>query len=351
VIELAIAIGNVYLKNGNYDRAEQDYLRALAMRRGPIDDLPLAGAQANLGGIAAARGRYREALDRFRLTFDALVSVYGPRHPNVAGAAINVGSAYAELGDLEAARAAHRGALEVLEDSFGPEHPSLAPALRMLAWNGLTRREFAEALPYAERALGIAERESGPRSESTARSLSMLASINIELDRTEQASALSARALDIARITFGAEHPTLAQFENDCGIAATERGDDEVAREHYARAIALRERALGPLDAEIGRAWSGIAELELKRGRVRPAIAAASKAHAIANAPGNEHGGAGPEAAFLLARALVTSDDAEERKRGRELAEQASTGFLASGPGWRGRADEVTAWLAKARRD
>ncbi|MBC8074286.1 MAG: tetratricopeptide repeat protein, partial [Deltaproteobacteria bacterium] len=264
-IELTIAVGNVYLRNGNYDRAEQDYVRALALRRGPTDDLPLAGAQANLGGIAAARGRYRDALDRFRLAHDALVGVYGPRHPNVAGAAINVGSALAELGDLEAARDVHRSALEVLEENFGPEHASLAPALRMLAWNGLTRREYDEALPYAERALGIAERESGPRSESTARSLSMLASINNELGRNEEASAQSERALEIARTTFGAEHPTLAQFEIDCGFAATRRGDDEVAREHFARAIALRERTLGPLDAEVGRSWSGIAELELAR--------------------------------------------------------------------------------------
>ncbi|MBC8069247.1 MAG: hypothetical protein IAG13_13005, partial [Deltaproteobacteria bacterium] len=60
---------------------------------------------------------------------------------------------------------------------------------------------------------------------------------------------------------------------------------------------------------------------------------------------------AGPEAAFLLARVLIASDDGADRTRARELAEQASNDFIATGPGWRGRAQEVIAWLAKARRD
>jgi eukaryotic-like serine/threonine-protein kinase len=349
-IELAVALGNVYLKNGHYDRAEQVYERALALRRSAQDDIRLAGAQANLGAIAAAHGRYRDALDRFRKGQGALVGVYGPRHPNVAGASINVGSALAELGELEAARDEHLHALEVYEENFGPEHASLAPALRMLAWNALARRKYAEALPYAERALAIARRE-GPRSESTARSLSMVSSIIVELGRVDEARAQTDEALSIARAVFGDEHPTLSEFENECGLTATRTGDFVAAREHFDRAIALRERTLGPNDSEIGRAWAGIAELELAQHHRAAAVTAATRAFEITTMPGNERGGAGAEATFLLARALMTDGDRAARTRARELAERVRTEFVATGPGWVGRGDEVAAWLAAARKD
>ncbi|HWB80864.1 MAG TPA: serine/threonine-protein kinase [Nannocystaceae bacterium] len=346
-VELLVGMGNAYLRSADYERAEALYQRAFAVPG--IDDkqILLAGAHANIGAIAAAKGSYRDALAGFQRSYELLVATYGARHPNVAGAAINVGSALGELGDLEAARVEHMRALEILEENFGDTHASLAPALRMLAWNALARREFAEALPYAERALAIARRESGERSESTARSLSMVSSITIELGRVEEARAQADAALDIARDTLGAEHPTVAEFETDCGIVATRASADEIARRHFARAIALRERALGPNDGEVARAWGGLAELEIVRGRGDAAIDAASRVVAIMGTPGNERGGARPEAAFLLARALVVRGTAADRVRARKLADAAHADFIASGPAWRARADEIAKWLAQ----
>jgi tetratricopeptide (TPR) repeat protein/tRNA A-37 threonylcarbamoyl transferase component Bud32 len=348
-IELAIGFGNVYLKAGQYDRAQAAYEHALSLRRSPADDVLLGGAYANIGAILAARGDYRDALVQFRRSHAALVGVYGASHPNVGGAAINVGSALAELGDIEAAREAHLEALAVLEQNFGPDHRSLAPALRMLAWNALTRRALDEALPYAERALAIARREGPERSESVARSLSMLGSIHTERRDFEQANALATEALAIASTLYDADHPMRAQFEIDAGVAAIGVHHDDAAREHFARAIASRERTFGGTDLEVGRAWSGVAELELARGRHREAIAAATRAFDVFHHPGNERGGAGPEAAYLLARALVAGGDASDRVRAREIAEDAAADFSAIGPGWQGRADEVSGWLARTR--
>jgi tetratricopeptide (TPR) repeat protein/tRNA A-37 threonylcarbamoyl transferase component Bud32 len=315
-IELGVAMANVYLKNGRYDDAEAAYQRTLALRRDSKDDILLAGAHANLGAIAAARGRFGEALVGFRRSHDLIVGVYGLRHPNVANAAVNVGSALAELGDLDSASVEHRRALEIFEENFGPEHGSLAPALRMLAWNALSRRAFAEALPYAERALAIARRDSGEGDESTARSLSMVAAIELELGRVDEARTKSEAALAIARAAFGPQHPTLAEFEIECGLVATRADDEGAARKHFTRAIELRERELGPHDAEVGRAWTGIAELEMQLGRSSAAIAAASRAYDIASTPGNDRGIGRPDAAFLLARALAAAGQRTRAGRG-----------------------------------
>jgi eukaryotic-like serine/threonine-protein kinase len=346
-IELGVALGNVYLKFARYDEAEAAYRRALALREGSEHDILLAGAHANLASIEAARGRYEEALVGFRHSHALIEGVYGPRHPNAAIALVNVGSATAELGDLETAHQQHLRALEILEENFGREHAGLAPALRMLAWNGLARKRYADALPYAERALAIARRESGERDESTARSLAMVAAIELELGRAAESVAHCEEALVIARAALGADHPTVAEFDVECGFAATEAGHEAEARRHFETAIAVREARLGPDDPEIGRAWTGIAELELKLGHSRQAVVAATRAHELASKPGEGRNVAGPEAAFLLARTLMA---AGEHARARRHAEDAVREFRAIGPSWNSHADEVVAWLQRSPR-
>ncbi len=346
--ELAVAVGGFYQKAGRYDEASAAYEAALAYPRDTVRTTLLAYASANLGGIAAAHGRYDEALTRLRAGRDMLVEAFGPRHPNSASATLNVGSALAELGDLEGAREEHRTALAVLEENFGRDHPALAPALRMLAWNALSRRRFAEALPYAERALAIAiGTGDDARGESTARSLAMLATIELELGRVDDAFAHAKAALDLALETLGAEHPETAEFEIDFGMAAIAHGDDAAAREHFARAIARREQAMGANDSEVGRAWAGIAELELDRGHHREAIAAATRAHDIAATAQREVGRA--EATFLLARALMSGGNPDERARARALAEQARLDVVAAGPSWSAHAEMIAQWQRTAR--
>ncbi len=346
-IELGVALGNVYLKFARYDDAEAAYRRALGLRTGREHDILLAGAHANLASIEAARGHYQEALAGFRHSHALIEGVYGARHPNAAIALVNVGSATAELGDLAAAHVHHVRALEILEENFGPEHAALAPALRMLAWNGLARKRYAEALPYAERALAIARRESGDRDESTARSLSMVAAIVLQLGREEEAVGHCEEALRIARAALGADHPTVAEFEVECGYATTQAGHFGAARRHLESAIAIRESRLGADDPEIGRAWTGIAELEMELGHARKAVIAATRAHDIASKPGIGRNVARPEASFLLARALMA---AGERARARRLADEAIREFRAIGPSWDAHADEVVAWLQRSPR-
>jgi tetratricopeptide (TPR) repeat protein len=348
--ELAVAVGGFYQKAGRYDDATAAYEAALALPHDTPRAQLLANASANLGGIAAAHGRYAEALTRLQAARDILVETFGPRHPNSASATFNVGSVLAELGDLEGAREEHLKALSVLEENFGGDHPALGPALRMLAWNALSRRRFAEGLPYAERALAIALRGGDDaRGENTARSLAILATLELELGRVDDAFAHAKAGLDLAVQTLGAEHPETAEFEIDFGMAAIAHGDDAIAREHFTRAIALRERAMGADDSEVGRAWAGIAELELARGHHHEAVAAATRAHDITSA--TQRGLGRAESTFLLARALMSGGNADERARARTLAEQARLDVVAAGPSWSARAEVITQWQQTARKE
>ena len=344
-VQLAVATAGFFQKSGHYEEAVAANEAAIAVSDDGRNAVLLASAHANLGGIAAARGRYDEALVRFRRGSEILLRVLGPRHPGVASAIFNVGSALAELGELEAGRNEHVLALAILEENFGPDHPTLAPALRMLAWSGLSRRRPDEALGYAQRALGIARRED-ERGESTARSLSMLSAIELELAHDAEAFTHAKDALSIALVALGPDHPGLSEFEIGYGLAATRRADFIAARAHFTRAIELRTAAMGDADAEIGRAWSGLAELELAMGDHPAAVAAASRALDIARVTATPRDTTAAEVSFLLARCLVAGGNASARSRARGLARAAMDAFAKAGPGWSVHREPIAAWLA-----
>ncbi len=339
------AIGNVYHRRGRLQDAQAAYYRALSSVQGGAYLALHGAAYGNLGVIAAAQGRAVDALALLRRSHEVLLEVHGPLHPMTASALINVGSALANLGDLDGAAAAHRDGLEVLERNFGPTHPSVAPPLRMLASDALARRQFAEALPWAERANAITA-VSETDGESRARSTSMLAAIHLGMGQVATAVTEAETALAVATAALGDDHPSLAEFDIDLGLALTQARRYDEALQRFQAAISTRTRTIGGDDPEIVRAWQGIAELELARGHAEAARGAASRALELASTPGFQHDPARHEARFLLARVLQQTDRAPN-PRARTLAEEAYGGFAAAGTGWVAQATEVAAWLAK----
>jgi tetratricopeptide (TPR) repeat protein len=341
-VHLRVAIGTAYLTAGRYAEGTAAYEQAIAAARPGVDDYLLANVQTNLGALEASRGHHTASLDRFRKGLELFLSVYGPRHPSTAAAILNVGSALAELGELDAARDEHLRALAVLQQNFGADHVTLTPALRMLAWSGLMRRAFADALPYAERALAISRRDD-PRGESTARSLLMLSNLELELGRVDAAHDHAASALEIAEAVLGADHPEVAGYAIGLAMAAVARRDEATARAQLDRAIRMRRRDFGDRDPEIGRAWAGLAELELVLGNHAAAVEAATQAYAFVERSGRPVDLA--EREFLLARCLRGGGPAE-RERARRLADAASQRYAAAGTSWRAHVDAIATWRA-----
>ena len=344
-VHLRVAIGTAYLTAGRYAEGTAAYEQAIAAARPGVDDYLLANVQTNLGALEASRGHHTASLDRFRKGLELFLGVYGPRHPSTAAAILNVGSALAELGELDAARDEHLRALAVFEQNFGPDHVALTPALRMLAWSGLMRRTFADALPYAERALAISRRDD-PRGESTARSLLMLSNLELELGRIDAAYDHATEALEIAEAVLGAEHPEVAGYAIGLAMAATGRRDEPTARAQFERAIRMRRRDFGDRDPEIGRAWAGLAELELVLGNHDTGVDAATKAYGLVETSGRPVDLA--ESEFLLARCLMAGGGPAERESARRLADAASQRYAEAGPSWRAHVEAIAAWRRTA---
>ena len=236
----------------------------------------------------------------------------------------------------------HLRALEIYEQNFGVDTPAAAPALRMLAWNGLVRLHHDEALGFAERALAIARRDVRD-TDSLARSLSMLSSIQLERGHLTEARAAADEALEIGTRALGEAHPMVAQLLLESGLVALQGGARDEARDKLTRSIALREREFGRVDAEVGRALTGLVELELLEHHGAAAIAMAREVRAIGQSPAIESENVRAEGAYLLARALRASGSRAERAEIPALVAEAREVYAAS-PEWARRLAEIDAW-------
>ena len=61
-----------------------------------------------------------------------------------------------------------------------------------------------------------------------------------------QSQALHQQALEIRKLTYGPEHPAIAESLTALAILANNQEDNEQAEQFYNQALAIREKTLGP---------------------------------------------------------------------------------------------------------
>jgi CHAT domain-containing protein/Tfp pilus assembly protein PilF len=159
--------------------------------------------------------------------------------------------------DYAKARELFERALAIREKVLGPEHPSTATSLNNLASTYKKMHDYAKARELHERALAIREKVLGPEHPDTATSLDNLAdtyckpfSFDIKeqyITMSDRANAeeLHKRALAIREKVLGPEHPHTATSLKNLADTHVVMGAFSKARELYERALAIREKVYG----------------------------------------------------------------------------------------------------------
>jgi eukaryotic-like serine/threonine-protein kinase len=185
-----------------------------------------------------------------------------------------------------------------------------------------------DALTAARHADDIYQRRLDPTDMRFAIVLDNLASLYMLDGKPEQGLALLARAVKIREDALGPDHPDIAASWVDLAAANQDVRHLDVAADAYQRAIAIWTRALGPDHHDLARPLIGLADVELLRNAPERAVPLLERALAI-----REHTAGNPEqlahARFLLARALRALD--RDPARARALAEQARTYYAGVG--------------------
>lgn len=300
VAELDFARANILFKQGRREEALAAHraVRAYFERTDP-GGLMEATVDNQIGIDLAELGRFDEALASFARTRERREDLLDLDHPQVIDLVGNLAILERMRGNTEAALALNQEAITRRERLVGADDLRLASMLHSRVDMLYDLQRYGEAMEVGQRALKIAEARFGPEGIALDTLLQSLAETASGAGQADTAEALAARAVAIVE-KAGPHHPDLgpalsvqatiahglhgcarsrslfeasvAEFEaagrvddprfafplDGVGRCATSAGDAARGVALHRRAIALRERVLGPEHAFLTDSLQGL---------------------------------------------------------------------------------------------
>jgi non-specific serine/threonine protein kinase/serine/threonine-protein kinase len=249
LVEAAVrqTIGDTYLDLGIYEKAQEQFERAVALRGRLLgDDDP--ETQASTLGLARAfeqRGRYDDAVRLLTPLIERLQRERGTEHPNTVDATASMGRLLWQQGKYAQAEPVLQGALAGQRRTRGEDDLATLATMNSLANTFFSQAKYAEAEPLYRTILDRRRRVQGAEHPSTLVSMSNLAGLLRVRGRYGEAEALYTDVRDLRLRVLGVEHPdTLAAIYN---VAALYQGLDRHAEAEplYRQVLEARRRILG----------------------------------------------------------------------------------------------------------
>ncbi|MEP0547418.1 MAG: serine/threonine-protein kinase [Rhodothermales bacterium] len=309
---LLSAIGEVYRKLGNYERADSLLRIAVASRRTLAASDPdvrrgLGESLLYLGSVRREEGAYAEALTLVREADSLTTLVLGPRHPTtlavrnelamvlqqngqpdqaaallreiiavgeeeldpdgdeLATYRVNLGGMLAEVGELDEARPPLEQGIRTFRTVFGPDDPRTVAATSSLAYVLKSTGAFNEAEEAYRQVIASLAVSYGPKHPAVSFVTNNLASLLKERGEYDEADSLYTRAVTNIREAMGPEHPAVLVLEFNRADLARRRGDLDAAETGHRAVLEARQRVLGPDHPDVAGSYYEIAQLHLAR--------------------------------------------------------------------------------------
>ncbi|MCB1510729.1 MAG: CHAT domain-containing protein [Hyphomicrobiaceae bacterium] len=277
--------GRLLRQRGRMRDAEHQHRRSLAIRRRilPKQDIKIAFALTDLGGIMRATSRFAEA-EKYFLEAAAVIQATKGQEANLAILLDNLGTLYGELGRLSDAERVQRRAVALFEQALGPEHRSTAIGYANLAALYYRQRRFGEARPLFERALALYRKLLPPKDLRIGVLLDNYAGLLRAEGKRSEAAKSYAAALEVLRANYPARHPEIAKAISNLALAEQEDGNIARAIALTREAIAMSEEILGKKHLLLAAQYASLGDMFLRQRKAREAIAALEHAIAVSQA-------------------------------------------------------------------
>ena len=309
---LLSAIGEVYRKLGNYERADSLLQVAITTRRtltaaDPDARRGLSESLLYLGSVRREEGDYAEALALVREADSLTTLVLGPRHPStlavrnelamvlqqngqpdeaaallrdviavgakelepesndLATYRVNLGGMLAEVGELDEARPPLEQGIRTFRTEFGDDDPRTVAAMSSLAYVLKSTGAYEEAEEAYRSVVASLAVIYGPQHPAVSFVTNNLASLLKERGEYEEADSLYTRAVTNIRAVLGTEHPAVLVLEFNRADLARRRGDLGAAEAGHRAVLEARQRILGPEHPDVAGSYYEIANLMLAR--------------------------------------------------------------------------------------
>jgi tetratricopeptide (TPR) repeat protein/predicted Ser/Thr protein kinase len=198
--------------------------------------------------------------------------------PAEADALVLQGTLEEDLGQLNEAEetAARAGALA----EAAHHDQAAAEAWRQLVWVARAQGHYAEAHRWAQLAEAKGDRAGADPLERS----HLYNAIGVLYDdegKYDEALAAHRRALAIREKLLGPEHPQVAGSLNNLGDTLDDQGKHDEAVPYYRRALAIREATFGPEHPEVGASLNNLGDALAGAGHHEEALEAFGRALAI----------------------------------------------------------------------
>ncbi len=210
-------------------------------------DDPLLEAQMlhNLGNVLLVQGDYAGAEERYTASMQIRIEELGEDHPDVAASLNNLGLAVGNMGEYERSRELQQRALEIKRRALGPDHPDVAASLNNLGIVLTYEKRYEEAIAAYEEAYRILEAAFGPGHGDVAMLHNNLGHIHEVRKDYDTALEHHQRALELRREHLGERHPDVATSLFNVGVVHGDTGRWQEALQLYDEALSIYAEAYG----------------------------------------------------------------------------------------------------------
>ena len=243
---LLVLEGNALDQKTSYDQAREKLLAAAAIEEKlePRNPLLAQSILVALGSNEYGRDRYEDAIGFYRRGLEILERELGSDHPRVARIAANIGSMLQEEGKNGAAIETFQKAEAIFARALSPDHPDAIKLLANIAHAYENAGNYSAAVENYRHGLEIFEPKM-PENPLTAVLYQGLATTYKNHGDLAEAMAAAERALAIREKVLGPEHDATGQTLNIMANILDLEGKYDEALARYQRASAIFEKSGG----------------------------------------------------------------------------------------------------------
>lgn len=273
-------LAGAYMFAGRYADSETYYRRALAIREKAIglEHPDAVETLNNLGLLMYWQARYGEAEKYHKQTLAARKKLFGANDPRVADSYNNLGNVHYALGNFAESESYHKQALDIRLKTLGPRHADVGQSLHNLGLLYLQEDRYADAKPYLEQGLAVRTQALGPAHFDVADSLKTLGDYSTFFQNYEAAADYYSRANKIYTEGLGKDHPRVAGCHLSLGVLNQLMKRFGEAEAHYQKALDIWKKVHGGDHPDLGNIYYKLGELRFEQKRLPEALEFATRA-------------------------------------------------------------------------
>ena len=213
----------------------------------------------NMAGVYKAQGKYEKALEYYGKALVISERVLGTEHPDTAATYNNMALVFRAQGEYEKALEYYGKALTIRERVLGTEHPDTAATYNNMAGVFYDQGDY----------------------EKAAATYNNMAGVYRSQGEYEKALEYYGKALATRERVLGPEHPDTATTYNNMALVYRAQGEYKKALEYYGKALVISERVLGTEHPSTAAMYNNMAVVYRAQGEYEKALDYYGKALAI----------------------------------------------------------------------